>query len=63
MKGKIVKLLTLLMVASMFLAACGSGAEAPEPAEPAGAEPAEPAEPTAPQATEAPTEPAVVPSL
>jgi len=44
------------MVASMFLAACGGGAEAPEPAEPAGAEPAEPAEPAAPAATEAPTE-------
>jgi len=59
MKGKIVKLLTLLMIASMFLAACGSGAEAPEPAEPAGAEPAEPAEPAAPAATEAPTEAAM----
>jgi len=59
MKGTIVKLLTLLMVASMFLAACGSGAEAPEPAEPAGAEPAEPAEPAAPAATEAPAESAM----
>ena len=37
MKGKIVKLLTLLMVASLFLAACGGGAEAP--AEPAAPEP------------------------
>jgi ABC-type glycerol-3-phosphate transport system substrate-binding protein len=36
MKGKIIKLLTLLMVASLFLAACGGGAtEAPAPAEPA----------------------------
>jgi len=56
MKGKIVKFLSLFMVASMFLAACGGGAEAPEPAEPAGAEPAEPAEPAAPAATEAPME-------
>ena len=55
MKGKTVKLLTLLMVASMFLAACGGGA--PEaPAEPAAPEPAEPAEPAAPEATEAPIE-------
>jgi len=39
MKGKIVKLLTLLMVASMFLAACG-GAPAEEPMEePAAEEP------------------------
>ena len=53
MKGKIVKLLTLLMVASMFLAACG-GAEAPaEPAEPAATE-----APAASAATEAPAEPA-----
>jgi len=59
MKGKIVKLLTLLMVASMFLAACGSPAtEAPaEPAEPAA--PAEPAEPAEPAPTEAPAEPAM----
>ena len=57
MKGKIVKLLTLLMVASMFLAACGGAAtEAPaEPAEPAA--PAEPAEPAEPAPTEAPAEP------
>jgi branched-chain amino acid transport system substrate-binding protein len=56
MKSKIVKLLTLLMVASMFLAACGSAAtEAPAPVEPAA--PAEPAEPAAPEATEAPAEP------
>jgi branched-chain amino acid transport system substrate-binding protein len=55
MKGKIVKLLTLLMVASLFLAACSGGAEAP--AEPAAPEsPAEPAEPAAPEATEAPME-------
>ena len=54
MKGKIVKLLTLLMVASMFLAACGSSAPE-EPAEPAMPEPTEaPAEPAA---TEAPAEP------
>ena len=54
MKGKIVKLLTLLMVASMFLAACGSSAPE-EPAEPAMPEPSEaPAEPAA---TEAPAEP------
>ena len=51
MKGKIVKLLTLLMVASLFLAACGGGAtEAPaEPAAPeAPAEPAEPEDPAEP---------------
>jgi branched-chain amino acid transport system substrate-binding protein len=35
MKDKIIKLLTLLMVVSLFLAACGGDAEAPaEPAEP-----------------------------
>ena len=55
MKGKIVKLLTLLMVASMFLAACGGAAAPAEPAEPAA--PAEPAEPAEPAPTEAPAEP------
>jgi branched-chain amino acid transport system substrate-binding protein len=56
MKGKIVKLLTLIMVASLFLVACGGGAtEAPAPAEPAA--PAEPTQPAAPAATEAPAEP------
>jgi len=49
MKGKIVKLLTLLMVASMFLAACG-GAPTEEPMEEPGAE-----EPTAEPAAEEPT--------
>jgi ABC-type branched-subunit amino acid transport system substrate-binding protein len=58
MKGKIVKLLTLLMVASLFLAACGGGAtEAPAPAEPA--EPAAPAEPAETEASEEPAEPAM----
>jgi len=57
MKGKIVKLLALLMVASLFLAACGGGAtEAPAPVEPAA--PAEATEPAAPEATEAPAQPA-----
>ena len=48
MKGKIVKLFTLFMVASMFLVACGGGAatEAPAPAAPAATE--------APAMTEAP---------
>jgi branched-chain amino acid transport system substrate-binding protein len=56
MKSKIVKLLTLLMVASLFLAACG-GTATEAPAEPAAPEaPAEPAEPAAPEATEAPME-------
>lgn len=56
MKGKIVKLLTLLMVASMSLAACGGGATE-APAEPAMPEMTEaPAEPAAPAATEAPME-------
>jgi ABC-type branched-subunit amino acid transport system substrate-binding protein len=54
MKGKIIKLLTLLMVASLFLAACGGGAtEAPAPAEPA--EPAATAEPAETEASEEPT--------
>jgi branched-chain amino acid transport system substrate-binding protein len=52
MKGKIVKLLTLIMVASMFLAACG-GAPAEEPMEePAAEEPME--EPAAEEPTEEP---------
>ena len=56
MKDKIVRLLALLLIASLFLAACAGGAtEAPAPAQPAA--PAEPAEPAAPEATEAPAEP------
>jgi len=56
MKDKIVRLLALLLIASLFLAACAGGAtEAPTPAQPAA--PAEPAEPAAPEATEAPAEP------
>jgi len=54
MNGKIVKLLTLLMIASLFLAACG-GTATEAPAEPAA--PAAPEEPAAPEATEAPAEP------
>lgn len=58
MKGKIVRLLTLLMVASLFLTACGGGAtEAPAPAEPAAPEPTQ--APAQPEATEAPAEPAM----
>jgi ABC-type branched-subunit amino acid transport system substrate-binding protein len=57
MKGKIVTLLTLLMVASLFLAACGGAAETPAPAAPA--EPAEPAAPAATEASEEPAEPAM----
>ena len=57
MKGKIVRVISLLMVVSMFLAACGGGAQAPvEPAAPAATQ--APAEPAAPAATEAPAEPA-----
>jgi ABC-type branched-subunit amino acid transport system substrate-binding protein len=48
MKGKFVKLLTVLMMASMFLAACGS------PATQAPAQPAAPAATEAPAMTEAP---------
>ncbi len=57
MKGKFVKLLTLLMVASMFLAACGGPAtQAPaQPAAPAATE--APAMTEAPAATEAPAMP------
>jgi branched-chain amino acid transport system substrate-binding protein len=56
MNGKIVRLLTLLMVASLSLAACGGGAPAAT-AEPAMPEMTEaPAEPAAPEATEAPME-------
>jgi ABC-type branched-subunit amino acid transport system substrate-binding protein len=54
MKGKIIQLLALLMVASLILTACGGAA----PEEPAPAAPAEPAEPAAPAATEASEEPA-----
>jgi branched-chain amino acid transport system substrate-binding protein len=58
MKGKIVKLLTLLMVASLFLAACGAPAEpAEEPMEEPMEEPAE--EPTAEPAEEPMEEPAM----
>jgi branched-chain amino acid transport system substrate-binding protein len=60
MKGKFAKLITLLMVASLFLAACGGGAtEAPAPAEPAEPAAPEPTQPAAPEATEAPAEPAM----
>ena len=61
MKGKIVKLLALLMVVSLFLAACGGGAtEAPAPAEPAEpAAPAATAEPAETEASEEPAEPAM----
>lgn len=59
MKGNFVKLLALLMVASLFLAACGGGTPEPAPAEPAEpAAPAATAEPAEPEATEAPAEPA-----
>jgi branched-chain amino acid transport system substrate-binding protein len=59
MNSKIVKLLTLLTVASLFLAACGGGATQ-APAEPAAPEPTQaPAKPTAPEATKAPAEPAM----
>jgi len=50
MKSKIVKLLTVLMVASMFLAACGGGAAVEEPME----EPAAAEEPMEEPATEEP---------
>jgi len=59
MKGKIIKLLTVLMVASMFLAACGGGAtEAPAPAPTQPAAPAATAEPAQTQASEEPAAPA-----
>jgi ABC-type branched-subunit amino acid transport system substrate-binding protein len=54
MKGKILKIFTLLMVASLFLTACG-GATTPEPAMPEKTE-----EPAMPEATEAPAEPVMV---
>lgn len=60
MKGKIVELLTILMVASLFLVACGGGAtQAPAPAPTEPAAPAATAEPAQPEATEAPAEPAM----
>jgi ABC-type branched-subunit amino acid transport system substrate-binding protein len=52
MKGKIIQLLALLMVASLILTACGGAA----PEEPA---PAEPAEPAATEASEEPAAPAM----
>jgi branched-chain amino acid transport system substrate-binding protein len=58
MKGKLVKLLTLIMVASLFLAACGGGTEAPPPAEPAQPAAPEPTQPAA-EPTQAPAEPAM----
>ena len=56
MKRNLYTLLSLVILASMMLAACGGGAEpaAPAPEEPAAPAPAEPAEPAAP----APEEPA-----
>ena len=65
MKGKIVTLLTLLMVASLFLAACGGGAapaaeEPPPPAEEAAAPAEEPAAPTEEPAAAMPEEKTVV---
>lgn len=54
MKGKIIQLLALLMVASLILTACGGAA----PEEPAPAEPAEPAAPAEPAETEVSEEPA-----
>jgi branched-chain amino acid transport system substrate-binding protein len=57
MKAKIAQLISLLMVASLFLAACGGGAtEAPAPAEPAAPEPTQ--APAQPEPTQAPAEPA-----
>jgi len=54
---KLLALLTVLMVTSLLLAACGAPAtEAPVPEEPAPAEPAEPAEPAPEEPTEAPGE-------
>jgi general L-amino acid transport system substrate-binding protein len=54
---KLLALLTVLMVTSLLLAACGAPAtEAPAPEEPAPAEPAEPVEPAPEEPTEAPGE-------
>ena len=68
MKNKLFTLLSVLMLASMMLAACGGAAtEAPAPEEPAAPAPAEPAAPAAteeaPVATEAPTEPPPPPKV
>ncbi len=54
---RLLTLLTVLVLSSLLLAACGGGAtEAPAPAEPTAAEPAEP-EPVEPEPTEATEEP------
>jgi len=65
MKGKIVTLLTLLMVASLFMAACGGGAapaaeEPPPPAEEPAAPAEEPAAPAEEPAAAMPEEKTVV---